>query len=233
MVESPDSNDDRNRLDELEAQVSELKQMLQQLGIGSMPVSKHVAELPDSNLQGNTSDDVNEVTDVPWNTDEEMTAKTDMEVHEAEISTNEPEVTGREDADTMSEVPFAMDDASPNGSQTVAIDPFAIFANFSFLAPTTTVPNETRKPKPDLLPITSDAVDGDKQPATKAEVDAFLSKVEAEQPVLDNLLTLGFTSATVGEETVFETDEPVFYRMGKAFSDAMGGFPFQIVNKAK
>ena len=229
------ANDDRNRLDELEAQVSELKQMLQQLGMGSMPISKHVAESPASNLQENTSDEVNEVTDVPWNADAEMTAKTDMEVHETEISTNEPEVTGCEDADVTSEVPSATNESlnGPQTEQTVAIDPFAIFANFSFSAPITTEPNVTREPESDLLPVTRDTESGDEQPATKAEVDAFLSKVEAEQPVLDNLLTLGFTPATVGEETIFETDEPVFYRMGKAFSDAMGGFPFQIANKAK
>lgn len=229
------ANDDRNRLDELEAQVSELKQMLQQLGMGSMPISKHEAESSASNLQENTSDEVNEVTDVPWNADAEMTAKTDMEVHEAEISTNELEVTGCEDTDATSEIPSATNESlnGPQTEQTVAIDPFAIFANFSFSAPITTAPNVTREPEPDLLPVTRNAESGDEQPATKAEVDAFFAKVEAEQPVLDNLLTLGFTPATVGETTVFETDEPVFYRMGKAFSDAMGGFPFQIANKAK
>lgn len=63
-------------------------------------------------------------------------------------------------------------------------------------------------------------------PEMVGSVEEFMNRVEEEQPVMDNLLELGFTRLKEGETTVFETDEPAFFNIGKAFAGAMGGFPF-------
>jgi hypothetical protein len=55
-----------------------------------------------------------------------------------------------------------------------------------------------------------------------------LQEVEDTDPLLDNLLSLGFRKTEYAEGTVFETDEDSFFKIGAAYAEVMGGFPFAL-----
>ena len=223
--------DNNNRLDLLEHTVEVMQEKMRDASghdvSTAKPVvtEKNVGKASTKAVVGQEPDDLDEV---PWDEEpsNEETAASGAQETVLSAVTSKSETVHEETSHGGKE-------DKPN----VTIDPFAMFATYSFASPT--MKSVETNPKAgdaehlqetvNLEETGTKSVDQGESPETSAgNIDEFLSKVENEEPVLDNLLALGFTPVKEDGKTVFETDEPAFFRMGTAFAGAMNGFPFEI-----
>lgn len=241
-----------NQIWQLEEDVCQLKAKLERLESGYVHAELDGAS-ETINYQASQHDfeHLDEDDNPPWSEGETDSLGEQGQNADTEAEPEDETVTG--DAQEAEKEPEAKAEVT---EPKVVIDPFAMFAGrFQFAQKLAPVPDKTATEPVKEAPALRAELDSEKKseavtrkeakevqdpgvdadylaPETTGSVEEFMERVENEQPVLDNLIEMGFTKLQEGETTVFETDEPAFFNIGKAFAGAMGGFPIGL-RKAK